>query len=229
MAQAQDLRKSGTVSVPEAWDDEVDTSTTRNIDMKQHLSVKHALPKTRLTNTILYENSSHDRHLALQLASIERRKERTMFSLDMSRRTFVKEQEKKRRQWMREDEMRLSGLNLPVLPPAVVERCPSVQILCHCRFNNAKSGNSPRRQPILPMLKIRKERTDIVLHRNKTFITHLPTFVTVDRQIEAVFDLYRGKTYLDRDFPSHDVRFRRLLEGQEKRKQQKENLWRSLL
>ena len=48
--------------------EKVDTRSTKNIKMKQHLCVKHALPKTRLTNAILYENVSHDRHLEMKLA-----------------------------------------------------------------------------------------------------------------------------------------------------------------
>lgn len=36
--------------------EKVNTQSTRNIKMRQHLCVVHALPRTRLTNAILYEN-----------------------------------------------------------------------------------------------------------------------------------------------------------------------------
>ena len=48
--------------------EQVDVRPTKNIKMKQHLCVKHALPKTRLTNAILYENVSQGRHLEMKLA-----------------------------------------------------------------------------------------------------------------------------------------------------------------
>jgi hypothetical protein len=49
--------------------EKIDLGQTKNIKMKQYLCVKHALPKTRLTNAILYENVSHDRHLEMKLSS----------------------------------------------------------------------------------------------------------------------------------------------------------------
>lgn len=47
--------------------EKVNTQSTRNIKMRQHLCVVHALPRTRLTNAILYENSSQERHLEMKL------------------------------------------------------------------------------------------------------------------------------------------------------------------
>jgi hypothetical protein len=49
--------------------EKIDLGQTKNIKMKQYLCVKHALPKTRLTNAILYENVSHDRHLEMKVSS----------------------------------------------------------------------------------------------------------------------------------------------------------------
>ncbi|RUS71357.1 hypothetical protein EGW08_020876 [Elysia chlorotica] len=60
------------------------------------------------------------------------------------------------------------------------------------------------------MMKFRKERTEIVLHEDRSFITKLPAYVEVNEAIQTVFDAYRGKAYLSRDLPSRDERFRRL-------------------
>ncbi|KAK3789650.1 hypothetical protein RRG08_017339, partial [Elysia crispata] len=63
---APDPSQVGTLKYPLLTHERVDTRPTRNIKMKQYLCVKHALPKTRLTNTILYENVSHGRHLEMK-------------------------------------------------------------------------------------------------------------------------------------------------------------------
>ena len=59
-------------------------------------------------------------------------------------------------------------------------------------------------------MKFRKERTEIVFHEDRSFITKLPAYVEVNEAIQTVFDAYRGKAYLSRDLPSRDERFRRL-------------------
>ena len=59
-------------------------------------------------------------------------------------------------------------------------------------------------------MKFRKERTEIVFHEDRSFITKLPAYVEVNEAIQTVFDAYRGKSYLSRDLPSRDERFRRL-------------------
>ncbi|CAL1530790.1 unnamed protein product [Lymnaea stagnalis] len=187
--------------------DSIDTGSSRNINMKQFLCVKHALPKTRVTNTILYENSSQSRHLEMKLASLDHQKEQALDAMDINKRTFIRQQERKRRKWMREDQTRLSGLNLPTLPPSVVERRPSVQVICQCRLEKDSTSASPRRQPILPMMKIHKERTEIVLHRNRTFLTRLPSSVEIDLDAQQLFDAYRGASFLVRGLPCKDDRF----------------------
>ncbi|KAK0048621.1 hypothetical protein Bpfe_021901 [Biomphalaria pfeifferi] len=189
----------------------IDTSSTNNINMKQYVSVKQSLPKTRLTSTILYENTSHDRHLELKLASLEHRRERTLEAFEITRRAFIKQQAKKRRKWMREDEIKLSSLNLPSLSPAVVERRPSVEVVYHCILNNPETETKQlKRKPVLPMLKMRKERTEIVSHHEKTFLTRLPSYVEIDYKVQNKFDSYRGKDFLNHGYPCKDERFVRL-------------------
>ena len=66
------------------------------------------------------------------------------------------------------------------------------------------------RKPILPHMKVRKERTEIVFHHDRSFITKLPQFTEVDTNVQTVFDNYRGTSFLSRDVPSRDERFTRL-------------------
>lgn len=61
--------------------EKVNTQSTRNIKMRQHLCVVHALPRTRLTNAILYENSSQERHLEMKLTGNQDRLKRQLSSL----------------------------------------------------------------------------------------------------------------------------------------------------
>ncbi|KAH9504424.1 hypothetical protein Btru_063568 [Bulinus truncatus] len=192
--------------------DSFDTGSTKNINMKQFISVKKSLPKTRLNNTILYENTSYVRHLEMQLASLEHRKERTMAAFDIGKRAFIKQQAKKRRKWVKEDQIGISSLNLPNLSPEVVARQPSVKVVYHCVLNSqeSKSADVLKRQPVLPMLKLRKERTEIVSHHQKTFLTRMPSYVEVDYRVQNQFDDYRGKAFLSRGYPCQDERFVRL-------------------
>ena len=66
---AQNPSKVGTLKYPLLTHEKVDIRPTKNIKMKQYLCVKNSLPNTRLTNAILYENVSQERHLEMQVSS----------------------------------------------------------------------------------------------------------------------------------------------------------------
>ncbi|KAL8579367.1 hypothetical protein ACOMHN_026732 [Nucella lapillus] len=212
--------------------EKVDIRPTKNIKMKQHLCVKHALPKTRLTNAILYENVSQGRHLDMKLAVLQHDKHKSSFSMDLNKRAFVAQQDRKRHKWKREDEVRIAAMNLPSFSPVGDKpsstvpgrktamgssslrghRRPSVETIYHMSGNEgrAESAADTGRKPLLPMMKIRRERTEIVSHQDKVFVTKLPSVVEVDQHKLNVHNAYRGKSLLDRGVPSRDDRFRRL-------------------
>lgn len=57
---------------------------------------------------------------------------------------------------------------------------------------------------------MRRERTEIVSHHDKVFVTKLPSVVEVDQKMLDVHNSYCGKALLDRGVPTRDIRFRRL-------------------
>ncbi|KAK7113432.1 uncharacterized protein [Littorina saxatilis] len=208
--------------------EKVDIRPTKNIKMKQHLCVKHALPKTRLTNAILYENVSQGRHLEMKLAGLQHSKHRSSFTMDLNKRAFMAQQDRKHHKWKRDDEVRISAMNLPSLSPvgdklgsnpdgratgmrSVLNRKPSLKTIYHMSGTDGRAESAePGRKPLLPMMKIRRERTEIVSHHDKVFVTKLPAVVEVDADKLHEHNTYRGKDLMDRGMPSRDERFRRL-------------------
>ena len=81
-------------------------------------------------------------------------------------------------------------------------------MLCYPQPRNESA--SLVRKPILPQMVIRRERTEIVSHKARAFITRLPSSVEVDLSVQSVFDAYRGTNYLSRDLPNRDDRFAQL-------------------
>ncbi|CAG2242479.1 uncharacterized protein LOC143046417 [Mytilus galloprovincialis] len=184
---------------------------TKNIKLKQHLCVRHAMPKTNLYGTILHENVSQDRHLERQLTSLSVRQLKNSNSFDLSARTFMKNQERKQAKWRREDEFRLSGLNLPNVQIAEEKRRPSFDVMYKAPEYNFRS-QSVRGKENLPKMpfSIRREKTEIVTHRERTFMTRLPEVMVVDQDALKEYNKYRGKLHLKPGAPTKDDRFQKL-------------------
>ncbi|KAK6170281.1 hypothetical protein SNE40_018708 [Patella caerulea] len=174
--------------------DKISTGSTSNINIKQYLSVRHNLPKTQLKNTILYNNVNEKKHLRNRLSALRRHRERTSMYLDINKRSFKSEQEKKKNKWKREDEETIASWNLPVLAPP---RDSNTQVIPHAEtmytmptYNKAPS---PHRKPVLPMLSFKREKTEIVTRGDKTFLAKLPEVVEVDRKKLEHYNSYTGK------------------------------------
>lgn len=206
--------------------EKVNTQSTRNIKMRQHLCVVHALPRTRLTNAILYENSSQERHLEMKLtgnqdrpktklsalvafiglicsyfinfclgllviffyfgscfaldvlmcpsphllfSELQRRKLRSSVAMEITKRAFTAQQDRKRRKWQREDQVRISSMNLPVFTERgqremsgigggvglVADRRPSMMTIYRLASDGGRAESTVQdRKPLLPMMKV---------------------------------------------------------------------------
>lgn len=194
-----------------------DKKEVRTIRASEYLSVKHALPKTNVTNVILYENTSQDRHLDMLLSHIKHRKERTANICESQMRAFLLGQEKKLAKWKRDDEVRLNAMNLPHLERggSGSGRPHSMMIL----YRNAdyqtmvspRESNGRAKQPTLPpLVAVRREQTEIIAHKEKTFITKLPTKCTVNPLALQHHVTYCGAKNLKRNVASQDTRFQKL-------------------
>lgn len=174
----------------------------KNIKIKQFLCVRDVIPKTNLYQAILLENRSQDRHLQRTLSSLSTRQLKHANSFDLTARTFMAMQERKQKKWKREDEMRLSSMNLPSLQGSE-NLAPSLDVMYHMPEYSTKS--KPKRSksrekektkfPKMPY-SIRREQTEIVTYNDKTYMTKLPEIVEVDQNALQHYDLYRGKKFL---------------------------------
>lgn len=188
----------------------------KNIKIKQFLCVRDVIPKTNLYQAILLENRSQDRHLQRTLSSLSTRQLKHANSFDLTARTFMAMQERKQKKWKREDEMRLSSMNLPNLQGSE-NFAPSLDVMYHMPEYSTKS--KPRRSksrdrertkfPKMPY-SIRREQTEIVTYNEKTYMTKLPEMVEVDQTALQHYDLYRGKKFLSAGATKTDDRFRHL-------------------
>lgn len=188
----------------------------KNIKIKQFLCVRDVIPKTNLYQAILLENRSQDRHLQRTLSSLSTRQLKHANSFDLTARTFMAMQERKQKKWKREDEMRLSSMNLPSLQGSD-NLSPSLDVMYHMPEYSTKS--KPKRSksrekdktkfPKMPY-SIRREQTEIVTYNEKTYMTKLPEMVEVDQNALQHYDVYRGKKFLSAGATKTDDRFKHL-------------------
>ena len=95
--------------------------------------------------------------------------------MDLNKRAFVAQQDRKRHKWKREDEVRISNMNLPSFSPVVdkpgsnlagrasltgpggaATRRASVQTIYHMSGSEGRAeGSDAGRKPLLPMMKVR--------------------------------------------------------------------------
>ena len=190
----------------------------RTSQSKQFLCVRHAIPKTNLYQTILLENRSHDRMLEKSLSNLSIRKLKCSNSLDLTARTFMTMQERKQKKWKREDEMRLSSMNLPTFH-IIDDRPASADVMYHMpdyvtREKKPQKKQMPKRPPVRAKPKmpynIRREQTEIIAYKGKTLMTRLPEVVEVDQDALKHYDQYRGKRFLYRGVTKKDDRFDKL-------------------
>lgn len=186
---------------------------TRNIGIKHNLCLRRSLPKTRLRQAILYENVSYERQLSMKMNSIKQDRSRNVAVLDSNVRAFKQIQKKKQQKWKRLDEVRLSNMALPVKTwPSENDRPKSCKIMY--RMNEFKpEGEKPELPtPVLPKmnLTVHREQTEIVSHRDKTFMTRFPELIVIDPKLLDRHNNYCGKSLLEGG-SGRDDRFHRVL------------------
>ncbi len=192
----------------------------RSLKEQEFLSIKHALPKTRLSHTILHENTSQDRHFAMQLATIKNRENMMNSRHEMSRRYFVECQARKQRKWKREDEVRAASMNFPYLPASKTDRSRPASMMVMYRsprYDEAEDDMETAKAlrgggSLLPHMELRRERTEILAHNNKTFMTRLPTIIQIDPEKYEEYSKYCGTEYTKLGAPVSDDRFNQLKE-----------------
>ena len=192
----------------------------RSLKEQEFLSIKHALPKTRLSHTILHENTSQDRHFAMQLATIKNRENMMASRHEMSRRYFVECQARKQRKWKREDEVRAASMNFPYLPASKTDhsRPASMMVVYKSpRYDEAEDDMETAKAlrgggSLLPHMELRRERTEILDHKNKTYMTRLPTIIQIDPEKYEEYSKYCGTEYTKLGAPVSDDRFNQLKE-----------------
>lgn len=194
-------------------------SGTRNIKIKSYLCLRHVLPKTNLNQAILQQNKSTQRQLGMKLKGLSSSRQSTAGGYEQSQRNFQLHQDKKQRKWKREDEVRLSNMNLPQLSDRahrpksmkVVYRMPEYSI------NNAASDKDGGMTesldtPRLPKMqvKLRREQTEIVTHKDRTFMTKLPEVREVEPGVLERHNTFCGSSLMTDGVPAQDERFRNL-------------------
>lgn len=188
---------------------------TRNIGIKHNLCLRRSLPKTRLRQAILYENVSYARQLRMKMNTIKTDRTRNIAVLDSNVRAFVAGQKKKQQKWKRLDEVRLSNMNLPCVNLASEsERPKSCKIMY--RMNEFKPDVGEKQEqhssPMLPKmnLTVHREQTEIITHRDKTFMTRFPELIEIDPNLIEKHNRYCGKTLLEGG-SSRDNRFHKFI------------------
>lgn len=189
---------------------ELSGQKTKNIKMKQYLCVKHALPKTRLTHTILHENVSQDRHLEMTLSNIRHTRNKSSNIHDLTRRAFEAQQSRKMKKWKKEDENRIAGMNLPQINHLEMESAPVTVVIYRMPEHAERTWSGGKRQQQLPMMKVRRERTEIVTYQDKAFLTKLPPVVEIDQRKLEKHNTYCGKVLMAKGMPGQDQRFKEL-------------------
>lgn len=183
----------------------------RAVRANEYLSVRHALPKTNISNVILYENTSQERHLVRQLSSLTLRRERQKNVLDLQRRAFVQKQTRKQKKWKREDEFSLNNMNLPSLDKKAEKRPTSMHIMYRNPDYELKSKSKDRTNGKLPpLMEVKREKTEIIFHKDKTFITRVPMSFALNKETFKHHVKYCGQKYLTKGKAAQDDRFQKL-------------------
>ncbi|KAK3612414.1 hypothetical protein CHS0354_032014 [Potamilus streckersoni] len=185
---------------------------TRNIGIKHYLCLRDILPKTRLSQAILYENVSQRRQLGMKYEAIKTNKSRNLLALDFNRRAFQMLQERKRHKWKKDDELRVANMNLPVIS-VDSGRPVSSKVIYHLSEYKLGQEKQEPQVPLLPKMQasLRREQTEIISHREKTFMTKIPEVIEMDPKLLERHNTYCGKSFLDEGHAGKDNRFSKFI------------------
>ena len=191
---------------------EGEKAAPRSLKSSEMISVQHVMPKTYLPRTILHVNTSQERHLQREMNNLENRRRKTGNLLELTKKNFKDRKMRKEKQWKREDEVRVQGMNFPYTEynperPGSVEVVYKTPRYTRQIFSPVISGVT------LPFMKIKRERTEVLNYREHTFLTKKPTTLEVDTSKLKHHDVYCG-THLLRDGAGvSDERFTRLTQS----------------
>ena len=186
---------------------------TRNIGIKHNLCLRRSLPKTRLSQAILYENVSYERQLAMKMNTMKVDRSRNIAVLDSNVRAFKQAQKKKQHNWKRLDEVRLQNMNLPVVNlSSENDRPKSCKIMYRMNEFKPEGERAEVPTPVLPKmnLTVHREQTEIITHRDKTFMTRFPEVIEIDPKLLDRHNNYCGKSLLEGG-SGRDKRFHKFL------------------
>ncbi|XP_052784974.1 uncharacterized protein LOC128220567 [Mya arenaria] len=189
---------------------------TRNIGIKHFLCLRRTLPKTRLSQAILYENVSYRRQLDMKMTSMRQDRLRNAQVLDSNMRAFRQAQKRKQQKWKRLDEVRLSNMNFPCVHMSnESERPKSCKIMYRMSEFKPEGEKAETPSPILPKmnLTVLREQTEIITHREKTFMTKFPEIIEYDQKLIDRYNNYCGKKFLEDGGSGRDARFHRFIKS----------------
>ena len=187
---------------------------TRNIGIKHFLCLRRTLPKTRLSQAILYENVSYRRQLGMKMDSMRKDRLRNAQVLESNMRAFRQTQKRKQEKWRRVDEIRLSSMNLPCVHLGnESERPQSCKIMYRISEFKPEGEKAETPAPILPKMNLTviREQTEIITHREKTFMTKFPEIIEYDQKLIDQYNNYCGKKLLEDGGSGRDARFNRFI------------------
>ncbi|XP_023933251.1 uncharacterized protein LOC106156427 [Lingula anatina] len=188
-----------------------DMNSPRSLRIQHYLSVRHALPKTKIHRAILSDNAGQDRRLDMTVSHLSSTQKRNRFFHEQNIRTFLNRQKRKQNKWRREDNVRVASMNLPTYTYSEAKERPrGMETVYHNPRYSSTSDHGKIHVPLSPRVQLPRERTEIVLYRDKTVVTKFPTVVDLDPKTMERYEKYRGKDYLVRGVPAQDERFGKL-------------------
>ena len=187
----------------------------RSLKEQEYLSIKHALPKTRISHAILHENTSQDRHLNMKLNAISHRQNKLSNTFDQNKRNFIETQLRKHKKWKSQDEMGAATMNFTNLRSDSSRR-PSMVVVYQSPQYYEKKEDAVREAGVidgklLPYMDIRRERTEILQHHAVTYTTKLPTVIQIHPKKLLRYNTYCGSSVNDFKNATKDDRFARMV------------------
>ena len=109
--------------------------------------------------------------------------------------------------------MRRSSMNFPFQRTREESRPGSMLVVYRSPpYEDNDDTDTPRQGALLPYMKVRRERTEILKHRERTFMTRLPTVIEIDNKKLERYNTFCGTEMGAWGAPLADDRFKKLTE-----------------
>lgn len=183
----------------------------KSLRVQEYLSIRHALPKTKVHGAILRDNASQERRLEMSTRHLLHTKKKNRFVHEQNIRTFLARQKRKQNKWKREDDVRLAGMNLPFLSfKSEEERPDSMSVVYRNPRYSPTKDKDKISVPLSQRMELKRDRTEVVIHREQTIMTKLPTVVELGERTIKRYEKYRGRDNLELWKSKNDLRFENL-------------------